>query len=165
METIIHILGNIGFDWRIALANFVNFLIIFWLLKKFIFSKISQSLEKRKEVIIKGVTDAQEAETALMMAEEKKKELIRGARVEADAIVANAYTTAKKTVAASGDQAKKESERIIAEAAQKIEKQHKESEKRLEKQTAEMVVAGVRKILVEEMTPALQDKIVSRITS
>jgi F0F1-type ATP synthase membrane subunit b/b' len=43
---ILGILGKIGFDWQVALANLVNFLIIFWILKKFAFKPVREILQK-----------------------------------------------------------------------------------------------------------------------
>ncbi|MBU4369492.1 ATP synthase F0 subunit B, partial [Patescibacteria group bacterium] len=53
------ILGNLGFDWRMALANLVNFLIIFFVLKKYAFKPIKEKLEEREKKIKTGLEDAE----------------------------------------------------------------------------------------------------------
>jgi len=44
------ILSNLGFDWQIAFANLINFLIILWLLKRYAFTPIKNTLETRKKL-------------------------------------------------------------------------------------------------------------------
>jgi len=165
METLLNILGNIGFNWKVALANLVNFLIIFWLLNKFIFSIIRKNLSERKAKIEQGVEDAQKAETALMMAEEEKKGILKEAQIEAGAIAEDAFKKAKRTVEDSKKDAEKEAQVILKEADKTIEKKKAELEKELHRKTADMVVDGVRKIMVDEMDASLQSKIVTSLTS
>ena len=87
---ILEILGNIGFDWRIAFANLVNFLIIFYLLKRYAFGPIGRILDERRRKIEEGLEHAREAETNLMMAKEER------ARDEAAQILNKAALDAEK---------------------------------------------------------------------
>ena len=58
------ILSKIGFDYRVALANLVNFLIVLWVLQKFAFPKIQIVLAERQAKIRKGLADAEAAKQA-----------------------------------------------------------------------------------------------------
>lgn len=49
MELVASVLGKLGFDWRVALANLVNFLIIYFLLKKVIFDKLADAISERQK--------------------------------------------------------------------------------------------------------------------
>jgi F0F1-type ATP synthase membrane subunit b/b' len=55
------ILGKIGFDWQVALANLVNFLIIVFLLKKFAFKPIAKIIQDRQNKINEGLENAKKA--------------------------------------------------------------------------------------------------------
>lgn len=87
---ILEILGKIGFDWQVALANLVNFLIIFMIVKHFAFKPLRKVLLKRKETIQQGVDNAKQAQSELLMANRKAEEIEKEARFEAHTIVSDA---------------------------------------------------------------------------
>jgi len=164
MQTLLNILGNIGFDWKVALANLVNFLVIFWLLNKFIFSKIRVALDNRKKTIEQGVLDAEEAGAQLVMAEEKKKGILSDARMEANMVFDEAHKKAKRTIKDSVLDAEKEAKKVMTDAENKIEMRRKETEKEIQKQTTQMVVESVKKVLESEVDSAMQERITKQIT-
>jgi len=165
METLLNILGNIGFDWKVALANLANFLIIFWLLNKFIFSKVREVLKKRKERIEESILDAEKAKTALLMADNEKEDILKQARMEAGLVAEQAFKKAKQTVELSVKNAQKEADKTVKDAEKLIEKKKIDAEKELQKKTVDMVVTGLQKVLESEMTPAIQEKVIKRITA
>ena len=165
MQVLLDILGNIGFDWRVALANLFNFIIIFLLLDKFIFTKVKKSLDERKKAIAEGVEKAQKADTALVMAEEEKKGILKEAQIEANAITADAHNRAKQTVSQSVKDAEREAKGVLDDAQKSILQKELDSQKRIEKASTEMVISGMEKVLKEDMTPELQEKMVKRITA
>lgn len=59
------ILGKLGFDWQVALANLINFLLVFFVLKQFVFAPIQNILQERKKKIEEGIHKANEAELHL----------------------------------------------------------------------------------------------------
>ena len=163
MSKVLEILTNIGFEWRIALANFVNFMIIFWLLNKFIFPSLKKALKNRKEVIEKGVADAQKAETALVMADEEKKKIINEANYRAGDIRSEAEQDRKKIVGDAKGEATKEAEKTIAEAHKKIEISQKESEKEIYEKAVNLVVDATEKILKEKIDEKKGQQIIAEM--
>lgn len=69
MTEILNILGTVGFNWHVALANFFNFLIILFLLQKFFFGKIRSTIQKRANIIEEGLNNAEDAAMFLRDAE------------------------------------------------------------------------------------------------
>lgn len=76
MEALGDVLGSLGFNWHIALANFFNFLIIFFLLQKYLFKKVATTLAERKTLIEDGVRKSEESETILNEAKQSAKSFI-----------------------------------------------------------------------------------------
>ncbi len=95
MSEILNILGSVGFNWHVALANFFNFLIILFLLNKFFFKKIGSTIDTRHTIIERGLNQARDAEKALSSAAEEKNEILKAARKERDSIVANGEALAR----------------------------------------------------------------------
>ena len=117
MDQILTILGSVGFNWHVALANFVNFLIILFILNKFFFGKLGKAIDERKSVIERGLAQASDAEKKLMQAEDEKKEIIKGAKKESHAIISEAETQAVLLASEIKDQAQRDAEKVREELA------------------------------------------------
>ncbi len=160
MDQILNILGSVGFNWHVALANFINFLIILFLLNKFFFGKIGKTIETRHSIIERGLSQASDAEKALANAEEEKKEIIKKARKEGREILEIAETNANDLA-----------EKIITDAEVQVEstmkalsiKEHtlKDSvEKEFALRAPALVAEMYKKTLAETMTAKDNDALI-----
>lgn len=143
----LEILGTIGFDWRVALANLVSFLIIFLILKKYVFGPVGKTIEDRKKTIDEGLNKAQQSETELLVAKQKAEETLKVARTEANQIVATAKESGDDLVARAEKEATGKADEFMVQASKDIEKQKAQMEQELLDKTAQLVVKGVSKIL------------------
>lgn len=107
MNELIH---NFGVDWRLLAAQAVNFFVLLVVLWKFAYTPILGIFRKRREYIIKGIADAQEAGEHLAKVEKIGEEKLNAARQDALGIVSQAEILGKQR-----------KEEILAEAAQKSE--------------------------------------------
>ncbi len=146
------ILSKIGFDWQVALANLVNFLIIFFLLKRFVFKPVAKILEERKNKIADGLEKAALAETALMNAKKEHESIVREAKMLAGTITSNA----EKEGALIKDKRKQESEKernvLLEETREELLKEKINAETELASKAVFLAMAGATKILTEDMT-------------
>ena len=145
------VLENIGFDWQIALANFINFLIIFYILKRFVFGPVKKIVDERQAKIQAGIDKAQQSETELLVAQQKAQQEIKAARSQANQIVADAQDQADAQISAAKGIAEKEAQAVLDNAGVQIEKNRQSMEKELFEKTAGLVTLGVQKILEEEV--------------
>lgn len=157
-------LANIGFDWRVALANLVNFLIIFWLLKKFVFSSLKDVLEKRKQRIEEGIENAKLAERDRVMAKEAYEERMKEANVEANTIVSEARAKERDIVEEARGKADKEADVIIARGKEKIEEERSGLRSEVEKETARLVVDATEKLLRENIDEKKNEELIRSLT-
>lgn len=141
------IVSSFGLDWKIFLAEIVNFGIVLAIIYFLVIKKISPLLEKRRQTIIDGVEKSAKAEETLKAAEAEKTDILKAANIEAS-----------DTIALSVERAKMREDTILAEAGTKGEgiikaaerKGHQEKEAIIEsskEDIAKMVVLGVEKVL------------------
>ena len=144
------ILSNIGFDWQVALINFLNFLIIFWILKKYVFPKISKIISERKEFIEKGVKDSEEASVLLSEVGEKKDKIIKDAKIEASEYVKKSQESAKsqETVIVKG--AKEKAGEIIEKGVRDGEDQKSKIIDSAQNDISKLAILATEKILREK---------------
>lgn len=81
------ILHEFGFDWRLFVAQIVNFLVIAYIFKRFLYKPILTTIKKRNDAIDKGLKDAEKATRALENAEEEKNKILEETSHEAERIL------------------------------------------------------------------------------
>jgi len=145
------VLQNIGFDWQIALANFIGFILIYWILKTWVFGPVGKTIAARTDKIQAGIDQAQQSETELLVAKQKSEAAIKDARSQANQIVADAKETADQQITHAKEVAGVEAQAVLDKADAKIKKDKVAMEKELFEKTAGLVALGVQKILDEDV--------------
>ena len=164
MNEILNILGSVGFNWHVALANFVNFLIILFLLNKFFFGKIGKTLRERRSAIEHGLSQAREAEIKLANAEEKKHTIIKSAHKEKDVIVANAEALAKDVALSIEKEAQSTIDARLESIAKKEATLKETVEKAFGEKAPSLVAALYAKTLARELTEGDNNALIARMT-
>jgi F-type H+-transporting ATPase subunit b len=154
MDQILSILGSVGFNWHVALANFINFLIILFILNKFFFGKLGKTISNRQKIIERGLSQASEAEKALAHAEDEKNKIIGNAKKEGHTLVSEAQTQAE-TLAAT---IKAEAEQEIAAKLLSLEEKEAKLKAKVEKDFAEVAPALVAKLYADSLRKNLTEE-------
>ncbi|MEN9407378.1 MAG: F0F1-type synthase subunit b, F-type H+-transporting ATPase subunit b [Candidatus Parcubacteria bacterium] len=136
------ILHTFGIDWVLLVAQFINFGIILFVLKKFLYKPVMSMLQARREEIQKGIHDAEKAQRLLEEASEKEtaqnesRKMLEDTKKQADAILSK-----------TKEETRKETERMILDAKKQIEYETKQAEKRLAGNISELAIAMLAKSL------------------
>lgn len=117
------LIRNFGIDWKLLLAQVVNFAILFFLLKKFAYKPVLAILRKRTDEIKKGFAMRAEAEKTLGEIEKIKEKTAVQAQEDALALVQRAEETAGQRKEEIVHGAIARGEALVAEAKQKAEKE------------------------------------------
>src|ERR1041385_7770302 len=96
------------FIWTIA-----TFLVLLFLLAKVAWKPLLKALESRQETIRKSLEDSQRAKAELERLQVQSAQIIRQARLDADAIIAKTHTDAEKLGEELRHKAREEAEGII----------------------------------------------------
>lgn len=161
---ILEILGKIGFDWRLALANLVNIGVIFLVLYKFAFKPIKQKILEREASIKKGLSQAHDAEVALKEAQDEREEIIKQAKRDAVLILEETERQRKNILKEAEVKALKERESMLSKAQVEIEGKQQEMERALYEKSAELISRGVAQMLQDEMTPEINERIIKKMS-
>lgn len=163
MSEILNILGSLGFNWHVALANFVNFLIILFILNKFFFGSIRKTIKHRGEVIERGLKDAENAKDALSNAEKEKLAILVHARNDADNLVLEGETKAHVRGEEIRADAERESKEKLAALLVKEQSLKEKVEKAFGERAPELVANLYQKTLLREMTEAENNALILKI--
>src|SRR3990167_3311615 len=100
------ILKDFGVSPILLGAQIINFLIVFYLLKRFLYKPVLDVLRKREDEIKKGLQEAEKGKKLLEETEEKEKKILRNARLKADEMVKNAKAQGEEILRESDQKAK-----------------------------------------------------------
>ena len=158
------ILRNFGFNPYLLLAQIINFLIVFYILKRLLYKPFLTMLKKREREVKEGLAAAQQGREILEEATEKEKDILKKASNNAQKIVDSAKSEASALSKQIEENAKKQSERMLAEAREKIEQEAKESEERLSREIGRIAIAVLEKTLSKVLDKREQSEIVKKFS-
>ncbi|OGF20633.1 ATP synthase F0 subunit B [Candidatus Falkowbacteria bacterium RBG_13_39_14] len=146
----------LSFDPKIFLFSLVNFAILFFVLKKFLFAPIYKILEERKSKIKDGFETIKQASAELETAKEEKNKIISNAGKESKDIIKNAEAMKKEIL----NKSKTEAEDIIKSSRNSIEKEREEIKKEMSSLLIDLVSAATDKALLNIGKQENQKKLV-----
>lgn len=114
------IFEQFGFDLQLFAAQIVNFLVIAYLFKRFLYKPILGVIAKRNLAIKKGLKDAELATAALEKAEEAKDELLKKAGKESDRILEEAKKESQKVRDEMMEQTKVDLAKMLEQTKEQI---------------------------------------------
>jgi F-type H+-transporting ATPase subunit b len=138
-----------GIDWKLLLAQIVNFGVLAAGLTYFLYRPVMKTLDDRRAKVAQGIEDAEEASEKLANADALAAEAVKGAETEAEGIVASAREFAGG-----------EKERIVGEAQARAAQVAQDAEARAEtlraaalrdseREIARLAVLAAEKVLRE----------------
>lgn len=154
---------KLGIDWKLLIAQIVNFLILLFVLKRFAYQPILKILNERKNKIEKGLEDAENSRKKLIEIIQKEKDILKKAREEAQMIIIKAEETAKRTEIEIISEAKMQAEKIIIEAKEKIEEEKKKMIIEAKKEVANLVFLAVEKVIAEKMNNSKDKEMIEKL--
>lgn len=141
------LLEALGLDLRLFILQLLAFLILVFLLGKFVYPHIIKALDDRRDTIEEGLKNAQKATEDLAAVEQKVADIIKSARAEATDIISLSQKEAANLIESAEVKASQRAEYIVSEAQAQISKEMRAAEEALKKETAQLVAAATEKII------------------
>lgn len=155
-------MDKFGLDPLLVAAEIVNFLIVLYILKRFLYKPVFSMLKKREDAVKDGLAKAEEGKKALEKAEAEEKKILKKASETASQIIKDAKEQSAQIVKDAQEKSKSEAKKIIADAKAQIEIERKDTEAKLLKDVTGLSVELLRKSLSKILTDKEQDEVVKR---
>jgi F-type H+-transporting ATPase subunit b len=139
-------------DLGLFIWNLVAFLIVFFLLKKFAWKPILNSLKERETGIADALATADKVKAEVSQMKNENEALLQKAREERTVLLKEAKEHADKMIAEAKDKAKNEYDRIVAEAQQAIQQQKNAALTDVKNQVGALVIEVSEKVLRRELS-------------
>lgn len=156
------VLHNFDIEWQLLVAQIINFLVIFYLLKRFLYKPIFGVLKKRKETIKEGLEKAEDGKKALDEALVKEKKIIKDAQETAKKIISDAREQGTLVAKEIEERAKRQTDRMLEEARVQIDLEVKAAEGQLNKHIAEISISMLKKSLTNVFGEKEQSEIITK---
>jgi F-type H+-transporting ATPase subunit b len=157
------LISSLGVDWRLFIAQLINFSILLFVLHRFAYKPVLKMLENRTEKIEKGLQDAEASQKKLEQAAKKEEELLIEAKKQAKEIIEKAQEQANLNRDEILVQTKKDSERIIAHAQKVSEEQKEKMVNEVKSEVAGLVAIALEKIIDEKMDSHKDMQIINNV--
>ena len=143
------------FIWTI-----VTFLVLLTLLAKFAWRPLLQALETRQEMIRKALDDALQAKQDLERLHQESAQIIRQARVEADAIVSRTRTEAEGLKEELKQKARAEADGIVRNAQRQIQLETGRALQQIRHEAVDLSVMIASKLIQRNLSKADNEKLI-----
>ena len=139
--------------WQM-LASLANLVIIFLLVKKFLYKPVKKMLETRQNAIQSDYDAAQDAKNQALAEKATYEEKLRGAKAEADDVIKSAVNVASQREKEIIAEAKEKADGIVRQAENDAVLERKKAEDGIKKEIVEVSSLLTEKMLGREVSAA-----------
>jgi len=154
------IVGVLGIDWMMLTFQIIAFLVLVWLLGKFVYPWLMKSVDERQDKIEASLKAAAEAQSTAADTEKRVAKVLSKARSEANDIIATARTESINVMNETEEKAKRNSERIVAAAQIQIKQEVSAAKDALHNEIVELVTMATEKVIGKAVSKNIDSALV-----
>lgn len=140
-------ISALGLNLKAFIFQLITFVLVFLILRRYVFPKLVETMEKRREVLEQSLVDARKTQEALSKAEQDVAKLLSDARTQADQALADAQAQGKELVKKAESAAEERAARLLDEAKSQIENARGKLREELKTELTDLVVITTEKVL------------------
>lgn len=160
MDELFH---KLGVEWKLVLAQIVNFVILLFLLKRFLYKPLINLMNNRRQKIVEGLEKAKKGEEEFQKIQELREKELAKVQKEAEVIIAKAKDVGDKKQQEILKEAEEKTKKIIEEAKGMIEIEKEKMLKEVRQDIADLVVTATGKILEEKMDKGREKEMINEV--
>lgn len=155
-------IGALGFSGQAFLIQLITFVLAYLILRRYAFEPIIKVLRQRRETIENSVKLAEQLQKEKAELDVKAEQVLHETRQQADAVLADAQTTAQQTISDAEAKARDKAAGILQAAEGRIVQDTARARQQLEKELAGLV-ADATEVMIDEKIDARKDsKLIER---
>lgn len=147
------------------LTQLISFLIIWWVLKKYLFTKVLANLDKRHQIVQKSLDDAQKIQQRLEKVEQEVDKKLSQASQEAQQIIDAAKQEAQAVKQEIKHQAETEANKLLEQAQVRLKQQEEELYRQVRSEMAVIAKEVIEKVLTASLGKKEAEKITQKAVS
>jgi F-type H+-transporting ATPase subunit b len=156
---------QLGINLNGLIAQLINFLVLYFLLSRFLFPRVTQMLDARAARIRESVERAEQVQRDAERTEQQFQERIGEARREGQAIVANAKTIAQRIQTEAQEKAQREAEAFLVRAREQIQRETQQAQLELRQQVASLAMLAASRVVERSLDERQHVELIERVLS
>jgi F-type H+-transporting ATPase subunit b len=148
------VLGNLGINWMVLLAQMLAFGIVYFAFNRFLFPQVRKALDERREAVAKTLEGKAEIETRLAEFSKEQAANQKKAAEDVQALMSDAKSQADKVKADLVAKAKEAADAEIAAAKKRIDAEKAAAEADVAKNAKNIAQSIVTQLLSEKSSDA-----------
>lgn len=150
---------QLGINPSLLLAQIISFGVLVWVLNRFLYRKIKNSLEERQKAVAETFSRQKEVEEKLNEIENEQAEARKKAHKERDQLVAEAKEAGQESRRVLLAEAEAQAKKILDEAKARIDQETVASKEELKLVAKQLAISIARSVLQKELEePRVQEK-------
>ena len=154
--------SKLGIDWRMLIAQMINFGILLFILHRYVYRPLIGMLEKREMMIAKSVEDVRAIDERLKEAEEGYDGVMIKARTEAAGMLELAEKTAEQRRVQTLEKTKEELKQIVEQTRSMLAHEKTQMIEDVRQEIAGLVVSATRRVLSDVVTPKISEELAEK---
>lgn len=139
-------------DIGLLFWTFISFAILFFLLKKFAWKPIVNTVNDREKSIVEALASAEAAKRDMENLKSDNERILQEAREEREAMMKDAREIKTKMISDAKDEAKESADKMILQAQAAIESEKKAAVAELKSQVALLSLDIAEKVVKQELS-------------
>lgn len=156
-----NVFSAIGLDWQMFIFQVIGFVILVWLMSKYVYPPLIKTIDERQAKIDAGNKAASVAEKKATEAKADIEKLLKQARADAADIVSTAKEEAAAAAALADTKAKARADHLIADAHEQVEKDIVAARKMLHNETLSLVTLATEKVVGKTITSGVDESVMA----
>jgi F-type H+-transporting ATPase subunit b len=154
---------QLGINLNGLIAQLINFLVLYFLLSRFLFPRVTQMLDARAARIRESVERAEQVQREAEVMEQQFQERIAEARREGQGIVANANQIAQRIQAEAQEKAQREAEAFLVRAREQIQRETQQASAELRQQVASLALLAASRVVERSLDERQHVELIERV--
>jgi F-type H+-transporting ATPase subunit b len=141
------IFTTLGITARDFIWHTINFLVLIFLLSRFLYRPITTMLEERTRRIEESLAAAERAQADVARADREREELLASTRREIGEMMAQAQAASERVQSEARTTAQQEAQRIVETARQEAEAERAQAMAELRREVASLAVMAAERVI------------------
>ncbi len=153
----------LGINGTGLLAQLINFLVLLFILWKFLFPRVVGMLDARANRIRESMEKAEQIQRDAERMEQQFQERLAEARREGQQVVANANQIAQRIQAEAHEKASRDAEAFLARAREQIQRETEQAQAQLRQQVAELAILAASRVVQRDLDAKQHVDLIERV--
>jgi len=154
---------GLGISWQGLLGQIINFVLLLVLLYFIGYRPIRKMLDERSNKIKEGIDQAELAKEAAARAEEEVQRRLDEARKDGQLILAQAAEMGERLKAEAREEARREAETLIVRARAEIGMERDEAIDKLRQEFADLAILAAEKVINETLDKERHRRLIEEV--